>query len=73
MTQILLKANQQDRDIRTEVFDLLDPALRDVLQAVWAGDGETQQEHVGVGVGEGPQSAIIIIIIPTSVIVSHLS
>ena len=50
MTQILLEAHQQHRDIWTEVFDLLDPALRDVLQAVRARDGEAEQEHVSVGV-----------------------
>ena len=41
------------------MLDLLDPALGDVLQAVGGGDGEAEQEHVGVGVREGTQSANI--------------
>ena len=59
MTQVLLETHQQHRDIWTEVLDLLDPALGDVLQAVGGGDGEAEQEHVGVGVREGTQSANI--------------
>ena len=59
MTQVLLETHQQHRDIWTEVLDLLDPALGDVLQAVGGGDGEAEQEHVGVGVRERTQSANI--------------
>ena len=43
------------------MFDLGDPALRDVLQTVGAADGETQQEDVRVGVGERPQPVVILL------------
>ena len=41
------------------MFDLLDPALRDVLHAVRTRDGEAEEQHVRVGVREGPQPDII--------------
>ena len=43
MPQILLEPHQQHRYSGAEVLDLLDPALRDVLQAVRARDGEAEQ------------------------------
>ena len=57
--QVLLAAHQDHRHLRAEVFHLRDPALGDVLQAVGAADGETEEEHVGVGVGERPESVIV--------------
>ena len=59
MPQILLEPHQQHRYSGAEVLDLLDPALRDVLQAVRARDGEAEQQYVRVGVREGPQSTNI--------------
>ena len=59
MPQVLLETHQEHRDTGTEVLDLRDPALGDVLQAVGGGDGEAEQEHVGVGVREGTQSVSI--------------
>ena len=57
--QILLEPHQQHGNTGAEVLDLLDPALRNVLQAVRARDGEAEQQHVRVGVRERPQSANI--------------
>ena len=59
--QVLLAADQNHGDLGAEMFDLRDPALRDVLQAVRAADGETEQQHVGVGVGERPQSVVVLL------------
>ena len=59
--QVLLAADQNHGDLGAEMFDLRDPALWDVLQAVRAADGETEQQDVGVGVGERPQSVVVLL------------
>ena len=41
--------------------DLRRPFFGDVLEAVWAIDGETHEDHICVWVGEGAESIVVLL------------
>ena len=61
LPQVLLQADQQHGHRGAEVLDLGHPALGDVLEAVWAGHGEAEEDDVSVGVGERPQPVVVLL------------
>lgn len=59
VSEILLTSNKDDRKTLTEMEDLGDPLLLDVVERVGRVDGETNQDDMRVGVGERAQSVVI--------------
>jgi hypothetical protein len=61
VSQILLAGNQQDGETATEVLDLGEPLLLDVLERVGRIDGEADKNHMRVGIGEGAETVIVLL------------
>jgi len=61
VTEILLASNEDDWKTLTEVKDLRDPLLLDVVKGIWGVDGEANQDNVGVWVGEWAKTIVILL------------
>ena len=61
IAQIGLGTNDQARNTWAVVVDLREPLLAHVLEGGWGGDGEADEEDVGLWVGEWAQTIVILL------------
>lgn len=61
IAQVTLGAHKEDRHVGTVVRHLGMPLVFDILVGGWAGDGEADDEHIGLRVGQRAQPVIFLL------------
>lgn len=61
IAQVTLGTHKEDRHVGAVVRHLRMPLVLDVFVGGWAGDGEADDEHVGLGVGERAQAVVFLL------------
>lgn len=59
--EVLLAADEDDRQARAEVEDFGDPLLLDVVERVGRVDGEADEDNVRVGVRQRTESVVVLL------------